>query len=273
MTDAELRAQAAAWCAAGRAADLIEVVQVWGSAPREAGARMLVAQDDARGTLGGGHLEWMATERARERLRRGDRQSVQAELALGPSLGQCCGGRVALRWQALDAEVLSGWPPVSPRFHLQLHGAGHVGQEVARLLAGLECRVQWVDERPDAWPHGADPAASSALQRVVTDDAVAEVATAPPQACFLVMTHRHDLDERIVEAILRRNDFRWAGLIGSQTKRARFMARLAERGLTPDRLSRLTCPIGLPGLQGKSPAVVAVSTVAQLLLVCPELSG
>ena len=98
-----------------------------------------------------------------------------------------------------------------------------------------------------------------------TEAAEREVADAPADACHLVLTHRHDLDLKIIDAVLRRADFRFAGLIGSQTKRARFLHRLAEQGIEPDTLERLTCPIGLPDIQGKEPAVIAIAVVAQLL--------
>lgn len=267
MIESRLHALAAGWVDAGRRADLVEVVAVRGSAPREAGTRMLVAADNEAGTLGGGHLEWMATQHARERLRRGDRSPDEKDVALGPTLGQCCGGRVRLRWRALDAEVLAEWPCALPRFHLQLHGAGHVGREIVRLLEGLECQVQWVDERLQSLP-AQSPAPY--IEVVCTESPSAEVATAPSGACYLVMTHRHDLDLEIVEAILRRGDARYVGLIGSRTKRARFLDRLCDRGFGPDALASLTCPVGLPGLDGKSPAVLAISVVAQLLQACPE---
>jgi xanthine dehydrogenase accessory factor len=101
------------------------------------------------------------------------------------------------------------------------------------------------------------------------DDPADAVRDAPAGACHLVLTHRHDLDLRIIEAVLRRGDFAFAGLIGSQTKRARFLHRLEAAGLPPDTLARMTCPIGLPGLAGKEPAVIAVSVVAQLLQAFP----
>jgi xanthine dehydrogenase accessory factor len=124
--------------------------------------------------------------------------------------------------------------------------------------------VQWVDEREGEFPAltGAEP---PHIERVCVDTSEAEVALAPPGALYLVMTHRHDLDERITEAVLRRADFGYCGLIGSETKRARFMHRFDARGIDPEAQRRLTCPIGLPGIAGKEPEILAISTVAQLL--------
>jgi xanthine dehydrogenase accessory factor len=122
--------------------------------------------------------------------------------------------------------------------------------------------VQWIDERDTCFP--ADPLPPH-IERICLEPAEAEVATAPPGAFYLVMTHEHLLDERITAAILQRGDFAFCGLIGSQTKRQRFLHRFERRGLPPDVLARLTCPIGLPGITGKEPEVIAVSVVAQLL--------
>ncbi|WP_119157107.1 xanthine dehydrogenase accessory protein XdhC [Caldimonas tepidiphila] len=259
-----LKHTAAGWLAAARPAVLVEVAAVRGSAPREAGTRMLVSARGVAGTIGGGHLELEAIRLARELLDRPGALPLARDYALGPSLGQCCGGAVRLRYAALDAGELARWPDEVALFHLQLHGAGHVGRAIARLLATLPCRVQWIDEREEEFP--SDWAEWPAhIERVCVDAVEAEVDAAPPGGFFLVMTHSHDLDLRLVEAVLRRGDFSYCGLIGSKTKRARFLHRLEERGVAPDAIARLTCPIGVPGITGKAPEVLAVAVVAQLL--------
>ncbi len=255
MTSDDLLQVGERWLAAGRAATVVEVVSHRGSVPRETGTRMLVAADAVTGTIGGGHLEWQAIAHARA----GRREDWA--VALGPSLGQCCGGALTLRFTPLTAEVLAAWPRPAPRFVLQLHGAGHVGQAIVHVLAGIPCRVTWVDGRDAAFP----PGLPTHVEARSTDSPDAEVEAAEPGTLFLVLTHSHDLDLRITEAILRRGDFGFLGLIGSATKRARFLHRFEARGIAPERLARLTCPIGLPGMAGKEPAVIAVAVVAQLL--------
>ena len=99
----------------------------------------------------------------------------------------------------------------------------------------------------------------------VAQDPVAQVEALPPDACCLVMTHSHELDQNLCEALLRRGDFAWLGLIGSATKQRRFMQRFKQKGLTQAQLARLTCPIGIPGIQSKQPGAIAVSVAAQLL--------
>lgn len=271
MTGAEsqrLRALATDWLAAGHEAAIVEVVDTQGSVPRGRGTRMLVAADRTAGTIGGGHLEWQAIAHARHQMEESGAgfAAWTERIPLGPSLGQCCGGVVHLRFTPLAADALLAWTPVQPRFDLQLYGAGHVGRAVVSLLANLPCRVQWMDERDDAFPDWPLP---PHIDKVCVDAVEAEVAQARPGASYLVMTHQHDLDLRITEAILRRGDARWFGLIGSRTKRARFEHRLLERGLAADAIATMTCPIGLAEIAGKEPEVIAVSVVAQLLACHP----
>ena len=261
MIDAT-RQQAQAWLASGRPAMLVQVVAHRGSVPRETGARMLVAADAVAGTIGGGHLEWKAIAQARRQL--ADRQAGPSDqhYPLGPALGQCCGGALTLRTGPLDEAALALWPAPAPLFSLQLYGAGHVGRAIAHLLDDLPCQVQWIDEREAEFP---DAASAPHIDRRCVDPVQAEVRLAPPGACYLVLTHRHDLDLAITEAVLRRGDFSFLGLIGSATKRARFLHRLEARGLSPAALARLTCPIGVPGIAGKQPELIALAVVAQLL--------
>lgn len=256
------RALAAAWLAAGRRAMLVEVVQAKGSVPREAGTRMLVAADEVAGTIGGGHLEWQAIARARERLAAGESGSLDWPVALGPSLGQCCGGALTLRFVALDEAVAAQWPEPSPRFTLHLFGAGHVGRAIVRVLAEVPCRIVWVDEREEEFPAGPLPAN---VERICVEPVEAEVANGRPGDFYLVLTHSHALDLALAGAILGRGDFGWFGLVGSATKRARFEHRLRDRGIDEALLSRMVCPIGLPGVEGKQPGVIAVAVAAQLL--------
>jgi len=254
---------AARWVAERRPAVLVTVAEAKGSVPRDAGTRMLVDAKEAEGTIGGGHLELQAIATARDMLAAGRMEPLRVHQALGPALGQCCGGAVTLSFEALNAAALVQWP-AQPRFHLQLYGAGHVGRAIARLLATLDVTVDWIDERDDAFTATPDH-----IRHVAVDAVEGEVANAPPGAYYLVLTHRHDLDERIAEAILRRGDFAFFGLIGSRTKRQRFVHRFEQRGIAPEAIARMTCPIGMRGIEGKEPEVIAVAVVAQLLSLQP----
>jgi xanthine dehydrogenase accessory factor len=275
MNERLLRDAAAAWLGAARAAVVVEVVAARGSVPRGVGTRMVVAAADALGTIGGGHLELKAIDAARAMLARGGGGPSEQSFALGPSLGQCCGGAVTLSFARLDAGAFARWPAVTPLFRLQLHGAGHVGRAIATLLATLACDVDWFDERDDGFP--AATALGSPwpahVRRTSADVVEREVAHAPGGAFYLVLTHEHALDLRIVEAILRRGDFAYCGLIGSRTKRASFARRLAERGVDAGAIARLTCPIGVDGIAAKEPSVIAAAAVAQLLQVAERAAS
>ena len=270
MSELRLRDRAAAWLAAGRPAVVVEVTVARGSVPRGVGTRMLVGVDAALGTIGGGHLELKAISAARAALASGHvAPRSEQSFALGPSLGQCCGGALTLAFAPLDAAALSGWPASVPLFHLQLRGAGHVGRAIATLLATLDVDVDWFDERDEGFPDATTLGSPwpDHIRRISVDTVEREVANAPAGACYLVLTHEHALDLRITEAILRRGDFGYCGLIGSKTKRATFSRRLAERGVAAAAIERLTCPIGALGIAGHAPEIIAVAAVAELLRV------
>ena len=254
--------------ASGTPAVLVEVSEARGSVPRGTGTRMLVSAMQALGTIGGGHLELKAIELARGLLADADPSPRTVHYPLGPALGQCCGGAVTLRYSMLDAEALAAWPAAPPKFHLQLYGAGHVGRAIARALAPLNVVVDWIDEREEEFPStfiDGTAAWPAHIRKVCVDAVESEVRLAPPGAYYLVLTHQHDLDLRITEAVLQRGDFGFLGLIGSKTKKQRFIHRFQERGIAAERFARISCPIGIEGITGKEPEIIAASVVAQLL--------
>ena len=269
MNARALRDAAAAWLVDRHAALVVEVRAARGSVPRGVGTHMLVADEATLGTIGGGHLELKAITSARAMLAGGVAQRSEQSFALGPSLGQCCGGALTLAFAPLDAAALARWPAPPPLFHLQLHGAGHVGRAIATLLATLDVDVDWFDERDEGFPDATALGSPwpEHIRRTSSDTVEREVANAPANACYLVLTHEHALDLRITEAILRRGDFAFCGLIGSKTKRATFSRRLAQRGVPTGAIERLTCPIGAVGIAGRAPEVIAVAAVSELLRV------
>ena len=294
-----VREAARRWLAEGRSAWVVEITRVQGSAPRAAGTRMLVARDAIEGTIGGGHLEWLAMRTARERLAAAaslpvlpadpspsdcapHERSPAAQTepdhrhALGPSLGQCCGGVVWLRYRPLTRSVVDDWTDETARLRVAVFGAGHVGQALVRLLATLPCHLDWIDERenpvadsaaagPASGVDGAPAPKADAIEPLCVDSPAAELARLPDETCVLIMTHSHAQDFEICEAALRAGRFRQVGVIGSQTKAARFRRQLRERGLDESAVERLVCPIGVPGIEGREPAVIAVAVAAQLL--------
>ncbi|MDB5497549.1 MAG: Xanthine dehydrogenase accessory protein XdhC [Phenylobacterium sp.] len=306
--------QALAAVTRGETLAMATVVGAQGSTPREIGARMLVWPDRFTGTIGGGSLERQALDQARKLLAQATRRHALQDYPLGPMLGQCCGGRVRLLVERIDAESL-GWlgdaaracgegapfrlqadiedagvrrtvqsaagedpadnsprvpipevrrlsellRPAKPR--LVIFGAGHIGQAVARAFAPLPFDLEWLASREDLRPE----AGGTRAEVLSEDELEACIAAAPPGALFAVFTHSHDLDYRLTRAVLARGDFGYLGLIGSATKRVRFERRLRDDGATDADLARLTCPIGIPSLKSKAPAVIAVALAAELL--------
>lgn len=245
---------------------LVTVHAVQGSVPREAGAWMAVFADAVVGTIGGGHLEFDAIAQARERLAGADGPPV-VRYALGPSLGQCCGGVVHLRFArvgradmaALAATLDAGRAPVA------LFGGGHVGRALVGVLGTLPFQVTWIDSRDEIFPAQVP----DNVRCEHSDPVQAAVADLAPGARVLVMSFSHAEDLDVVAACLRRlrerGDLPYVGLIGSKTKWATFRHRLQERGFREEELAQVTCPIGVPGITGKQPEVIAVAVAAQLL--------
>lgn len=247
---------------------LVSVAQAQGSVPREAGTWMAVFATGEVGTIGGGQLEWSAQRQAREQLAAGATVGWTQSVALGPSLGQCCGGRLQLQFEPVNAANAAAlrarlWRPVQP---LGLFGGGHVGRALVNALAPLPYAVHWVDSRDEVFPSDVPVA----VRTEHSDPVQAAVADLPAGAHVLIMSFSHAEDLDIVAACLQRQrdraDVRFIGLIGSRTKWASFRHRLAERGFSEAELDQVTCPIGLPGITDKAPEMIAASVVAQLLL-------
>jgi xanthine dehydrogenase accessory factor len=253
---------------------LVTVTHTQGSVPREAGTWMAVTPTDIVGTLGGGNVEYQAIHCARQFKPDDASQTASIKrFALGPSLGQCCGGVMDLSFEvittaqlkALQAKLDKASQPIA------LFGGGHVGRAITSLLATLPYRVTWIDSRDEIFP-------TTTHTRITcehSDPVQSAVADLEVGSQVLIMSFSHAEDLEIVQQCLKRNrtntergekkDLPFIGLIGSKTKWATFQNRLRERGLTDTELAQVTCPIGIEGIAGKEPEVIAVAVAAQLL--------
>ena len=255
---------------AGEDCVLVRIEATEGSVPRETGTWMAVWAEGLTGTIGGGQLEFQAEAAARAVLTGaaplpGD--GKRCRYPLGPSLGQCCGGVVYLSYRRVNAgdadalrdEFTARLPPVA------LFGGGHVGAALARLLATLPFSVRWIDSREGVFAPVL-PAQVAAEQSEPVHAAVAGLA-AGSRVLIMSFSHAEDLDIVIacLQRVRARNDLPYIGLIGSKTKWATFRHRLEARGFSEIELARVTCPIGIHGIGGKEPEVIAVSVAAQLL--------
>jgi xanthine dehydrogenase accessory factor len=292
----DLSALSQALAAHGRVARVV-IAAHDGSSPREVGAAMLVWDQGQSGTIGGGALEFEAVLRAREWLVGGGRRVDR--VALGPSIGQCCGGAVTLWTEVFDAApeavagvvargpgtmplavkrilvaargqgmrpepgLVQGWlvePVAEAERQVWVWGAGHVGRALVAVLAPLPgIAITWVDTGPERFPE-AIPDGVTPVWAAAPEALVAHV---PVSAEHLVVTYSHALDLELCHRLLGRG-FCWLGLIGSATKWARFRSRLAALGHSGVEINRITCPIGDVSL-GKHPQAIAIGVGLQLL--------
>jgi xanthine dehydrogenase accessory factor len=243
---------------------LITVTQTQGSAPRETGTWMVVKDDGIIGTLGGGNVEYQAIAHAKNFKNESEQTK---RFALGPSLGQCCGGVMELSFERIDnaqLALLQAKQDVACR-PIALFGGGHVGRAIVNVLATLPFRITWIDSRDEIFPEGMP----SKVRCEHSDPVQSAVASLAAGSAVLIMSFSHAEDLEIVQQCLRRNreqnDLPFIGLIGSKTKWATFQNRLRERGFTDAELAQVTCPIGIAGIEGKEPEVIAVTVAAQLL--------
>lgn len=222
-----------------------------GSTPRASGAKMVISGEHIYDTLGGGHLEFKVIEKARELLAIGESSQAIEKFNLGANLGQCCGGAATVMLECMQCE----------RFTLDIYGAGHVAQALIGILAQLPMRIRWIDSRADVFPQHIP----NNVIKIIDEEPTEQVKTAPKNTCYLILTHNHQLDFELTQAIIKRGDANWLGVIGSDTKAKRFEQRLAHRNFTTDQISKMVCPVGLKNVTGKLPMEVAISISGQLI--------
>lgn len=250
---------------AAPAVALVAVREAKGSTPREEGAWMLVSPLAIFGTIGGGQLEFLAIDKARELIDRNIADGA-LDVPLGPEIGQCCGGRVGLELRVVDEQkraalLLQAERDDLARPQVVLFGGGHVGHALASALSLLPVRVVVVETRADAladFPEGVETRLTA-----LPEEAVRE---APPGSAFVVLTHDHALDFLIVAEALGRQDAAYVGMIGSKTKRATFKSWYLKNGGDGAAFARLVSPIGGDGVRDKRPAVIAAMAAAEVMV-------
>lgn len=246
---------------------VVTVIEASGPLARLTGPRMLVSEGQRVGSIGGGHLELQAICEAESLLGRTGVEGRQVRYALGTRPDDA----LTLGYARLDAPQLATWPEPSSLFHLQLHGGGALGAALVRVLATIDCSVDWIVTREEHHSRPAWDANSRLPERVralVCDAVESRVADALAGTYYLVLAHGRELELRLAETILRRGDFGYFGLVGTRTKRMRYARRLEQCGIPPDRLERMACPAGIDGISGRQPESLAVAVVAQLLQRC-----
>ena len=261
--------------ASGEAHVLVSIIATQGSSPRSVGAKMLVvatgydqpnpsgephAQVKTIDTIGGGQLEYQATEAARRllSLNLSEATTELKQVPLGAKTAQCCGGHVTLLYEFFP----------SRQRHVLIFGAGHVAKALVPMLSGLALQLHWIDDRKGMLEHTG----ANNLRCYDDDDPVAIAQRLLPKLqgqtlMALVLTHDHQLDFDLCRALLTSERLCYLGLIGSNTKAARFRHRLTGQGVTSAQLEPWHCPVGIPEVTGKRPHEVAISIAAQIVSV------
>ncbi len=243
---------------------IVTVASVRGHSPRSAGAKMIVSRETVFGSVGGGNLEAVAVKKARRMLENGARVPEFLEVTLTEKAEaefgvQCCGGEVKLLLE----------PIIPERSQVAIFGVGHVGLALARILSALPLEILLSDSRSDMLESTRFTGFSSVAQIRTFNFAHPSpefvMTELKPGAFVLILTHDHSEDITILETALHRPDLKYIGLIGSSAKWTRFQTQLKARGFTDADLARVTTPIGVAGIRGKQPEVIAIAVAAQLL--------
>ena len=238
---------------------LVTIAGVRGHAPRGAGSKMVVSAAEVWGSIGGGNLEAHATDRARtllaERVTVPELTTQTLGLEGGDYGVQCCGGVVTLLFE----------PHYPERPAVAIFGAGHVGWALVQVLGTLPLDLHLIDSRPETLncPLPAPLTASVTTHHAPIPESVLD--KLPESAQLLILTHDHAEDLAVLERALRADRFGFIGLIGSKSKWTHFRRELLKHGFAETELARVTTPVGLPNVPGKSPQAVAISVAAQLL--------
>lgn len=257
---------------------LVEVAATKGSTPREAGAFMLVSASAIFGTIGGGQLEYMAIDKARQMLGKGTRSPAREapldadevcatlDVPLGPEIGQCCGGRVEVLIRLVDSTmegrlIAQAEAEEEHLPHVYLFGGGHVGQALAASLELLPVRVIVVETRSEALE-----GMPQTVETRLTPMPEAVVREAPAGSAFAILTHDHALDFLIVAEALKRDDTAYVGMIGSKTKKATFRSWFLKSAEGSEaEFNRLVSPIGGSAVKDKRPTVIAALAAAEIM--------
>ena len=243
---------------------IVEVGSTHGSTPREKGTWMLVGADRIFRTIGGGQLEHMAIDKARELLKQGESEPIELQIPLGPHIGQCCGGTVNLRICLLDQQALMNCiglveEELANLPDVYIFGAGHVGYALAEALSLLPLRPVLVDNREAelaSVPEGLETCLAVLPEAIVRE--------ASPGSAFVILTHDHSLDFLIAREALSRNDAAYVGMIGSKTKKATFRNWLRRENDSEDDIENLVCPIGASSINDKRPEIIAALVAAEI---------
>ena len=237
-----------------------KIINTEGSTPREAGVYMLVSKEDIFGTIGGGHLEFLVINRAKELLKNIIKKSETLNIPLGPGIGQCCGGYVQIQLTYYVNGEKSLEKPIENN-NLFIFGAGHVGQALSTKSLNLNFNVHLIDSRKNF----LSMSEYEDINYIFAKQPWKLIKNLSPNSYYIILTHSHDYDFKIINEILMYKSFKFIGLIGSKTKKNRFSSMLKNNGHQKNLIDLIECPIGLKINHTKEPNEIAISILAKLI--------
>ena len=237
-----------------------KIINSEGSVPRETGEYMLISKEEIYGTIGGGHLEFLIINKSKELLKNKIKKSETLNIPLGPGIGQCCGGyvQIQLTHHAKGKEGLEN--PIE-NDKLFIFGAGHIGQALGLKSLNLNFDVHLVDSRKNILFMNE----YEDIDYIFAKEPWQLIKNLPSNSYYIILTHSHDCDFKIINEILLYNSCKFIGLIGSKTKKNRFSNRLKENGHNKSLIDLIECPVGLNIKHTKEPNEIAISIIAKLI--------
>jgi len=237
-----------------------KIINAEGSVPSEAGNYMLISEEDIFGTIGGGHLEYLIINKSKELLKNKIKKSEILSIPLGPGIGQCCGGYVQIQLtqhangeKSLEHSIKNS--------NLFIFGAGHIGQALSSKSLDLNFNVHLIDSRKNFLLMNE----YEDIDYIFAKEPWKLIKNLPKNSYYIILTHSHDFDFKIINETLKYNSFKFIGLIGSKTKKNKFSNRLKQNGHNQSLINLIECPVGLNIKHTKEPNEIAISIIAKLI--------
>ena len=237
-----------------------KIINTEGSVPSELGKYMLISEKDIFGTIGGGHLEYLVINKSKELLKNKIKKPEILSIPLGPGIGQCCGGYVQIQLtnhsngeKSLEISIKNS--------NLYIFGAGHIGQALSSKSLDLNFNVHLIDSRKNYLLMNE----YEDIDYIFAKEPWKLIKNLSSDSFYIILTHSHDFDFKIINEILIYNSFKFIGLIGSKTKKNKFSNRLKNNGHHQNIINSIECPVGLNIKHTKEPNEIAISIIAKLI--------
>ena len=237
-----------------------KIINTEGSVPREKGIYMMISKDDIFGTIGGGHLEFLVINKSKDLLKNGIKKSETLNIPLGPGIGQCCGGYVQIQLTH-HANGAGSIENSLENNNLFIFGAGHIGQALSSKSLDLNFNIHLIDSRKNFLLMNK----YEDIEYILAKQPWKLIKNLSLNSYFIILTHSHDYDFKIINEILIYKSFKFIGLIGSKTKKNRFLSMLEKNGHEKKLINLIECPVGLKINHSKEPNEIAISILAKLI--------